>query len=111
MAFNVGVPSSGSTAPLYPVLLAGAHERNPKRGDFVSLNYNGKIDRCGVEHLVLDEREIKAMSEGAPPPDGIMVIQMHLSYWREATDHFLQNRGDIPTIVFSRRSSAIKNET
>ena len=36
------------------------------------------------------------------PPDGIMVIQMHLSYWREATDRFLENRGDIPTIVFSQ---------
>jgi hypothetical protein len=35
------------------------------------------------------------------PPDGIFVIQMHLSYWK-ATDHLLKNRGDIPTIVFSR---------
>ena len=35
-------------------------------------------------------------------PDGIMVIQMHLSYWKAATDRFLENRGDIPTIVFSR---------
>lgn len=35
------------------------------------------------------------------PPDGIMVIQMHLSYWK-ATNEFLANRGDIPTIVFSR---------
>jgi hypothetical protein len=27
---------------------------------------------------------------------------MHLSYWKDATDHLLNNRGDIPTIVFSQ---------
>jgi N,N-dimethylformamidase beta subunit-like, C-terminal/Concanavalin A-like lectin/glucanases superfamily len=72
-------------------LLAGAHERNPKRGDFVSLNYNGKIDRCGVHGRVLDEREIKAMSEGAPPPDGA------IAYWDTTEGYTETGIGD--TIV------------
>jgi len=40
------------------------------------------------------------------PPDGIMVIQMHLSYWRPATNPFLEKRGDIPAIVFSRMGTS-----
>ncbi|MEO0381017.1 MAG: LamG-like jellyroll fold domain-containing protein, partial [Pseudomonadota bacterium] len=31
-----------------PFLIAGAHEENPKRGAFVSMLYNGKIDRPGL---------------------------------------------------------------
>jgi len=39
------------------------------------------------------------------PPDGIMVIQMHLSYWA-ATNRFLEKRGDTATIVFSRMGTS-----
>lgn len=59
-----------------------------------------EVDPAALE----DEETVDAALERIKksPPDGIMVIQMHLSYWRTATDRFLENRGDIPTIVFSR---------
>ncbi len=57
-----------------PFLLAGAHEENPERGRFVSMLYNGKIDRCGVVSRALTADEMAAIAGGAPPEDPI-------SYW------------------------------
>lgn len=70
-------------------LIAGAREHNPKRGDFVSLTYNGKIDRCGVHGRVLDAGEVKAMSEGAPPPDG------SVAYWDTTKGYADTGIGDV----------------
>lgn len=52
-----------------PFLLAGAHEENPERGQFVSMLYNGKIDRCGVTGRALDDNDIHALIAGTPPAD------------------------------------------
>lgn len=59
-----------------------------------------EVDPAALEDANTVDAALERMKQS--PPDDIMVIQMHLSYWREATDRFLENRGDIPTIVFSR---------
>ena len=43
--------------------LAGAHEHNPERGDFVSMLYNGKLDRPGICNRVLSAEEIFQLTE------------------------------------------------
>lgn len=48
-------------------VFAGASERNPERGEFVSLLFNGKIDRAGVAPRLLDRAEIEALARGAAP--------------------------------------------
>ena len=58
-----------------------------------------EVDAAALEDADTVDAALERMKQS--PPDGIMVIQMHLSYWK-ATDRFLENRGDIPTIVFSR---------
>lgn len=55
-------------------LLAGAHERNPERGEFVSMLYNGKLDRCGMVARVLSVNEMAEMATGSTPEDP-------LAYW------------------------------
>ncbi len=55
-------------------LIAGAHEINSERGKFVSMLFNGKIDRSGIVDRVLNEHEIEAIAQGTPPADP-------LSYW------------------------------
>ena len=59
-----------------------------------------EIDSAPIE----DEASVNAALERVKQsaPDGILVIQMHLTYWRKATDLFLKGRGEIPTLVFSR---------
>ena len=54
-----------------PFLIAGAHEENPERGRFVSMLYNGKIDRCGVVGRVLNDDEILSLSKGTAPTNPI----------------------------------------
>jgi len=56
-----------------PFLLAGCSERNKARGEFVSLLFNGKIDRCGVQGRVLSRLELDRIRDGGePPPDGLI---------------------------------------
>jgi len=59
-----------------------------------------EVDPAALEDAATVNAALERMKQS--PPDGIMVIQMHLSYWKAATDHLLNNRGDIPTIVFSQ---------
>ncbi len=59
-----------------------------------------EVDPAALEDAATVDAALERMKQS--PPDGLMVIQMHLSYWREATDRLLENRGDVPTIVFSR---------
>ena len=59
-----------------------------------------EVDPAALEDAATVDAALARMRQS--PPDGIMVIQMHLSYWKAATDRFLENRGEIPTIVFSR---------
>jgi len=45
-------------------LIAGAHESNPERGDFVSMLYNGKLDRMGIVERVLSADDMAALAQG-----------------------------------------------
>ena len=58
------------------------------------------VDPAALENAATVNAALGRMKQS--PPDGIFVIQMHLSYWKAATDHLLNNRGNIPTIVFSQ---------
>ncbi len=58
-----------------------------------------EVDPAPLEDEATVDAALERMKPS--PPDSMMVIQMHLSYWK-ATNHLLANRGDIPTIVFSR---------
>lgn len=55
-------------------ILAGAHESNPERGNFVSMLYNGKIDRPGIIDRALSSEEMAQIAVGTPPKDP-------LAYW------------------------------
>ncbi len=57
-----------------PFLIAGAYEENPDRGPFVSMLYEGKIDRCGVVGRALSTEEMAAIAAGEVPADPI-------AYW------------------------------
>ena len=57
-----------------PFLIAGAHEENPERGRFVSLHFNGKIDRSGIIDRALTADEMAQLAAGADPADP-------LAYW------------------------------
>lgn len=50
--------------PDVPFLIAGASDANAIRGPFVSLCYNGKIDRCGVLARALAREELDALRAG-----------------------------------------------
>ncbi|MEM7524882.1 MAG: N,N-dimethylformamidase beta subunit family domain-containing protein [Pseudomonadota bacterium] len=50
-----------------PFLIAGAHEENPERGRFVSMLYNGKIDRSGVVGRALTADEMAAIAGSGEP--------------------------------------------
>ncbi|MEO0679598.1 MAG: N,N-dimethylformamidase beta subunit family domain-containing protein [Pseudomonadota bacterium] len=60
--------------PDAPFLIAGAHEENAERGRFVSMLFNGKIDRCGLVARALPPEEMEAIARGEPPADP-------LTYW------------------------------
>jgi len=55
-------------------LLAGSHESNLQRGPFVSMLYNGKMDRSGLAARVLSAEEMATIAQGTPPEDP-------LAYW------------------------------
>lgn len=69
-------------------LLAGAHESNMERGPFVSMLYNGKLDRPGLVDRVLTAEEIASIADGSAPDDP-------LAYWDTTagyTDKGIDNR-------------------
>ena len=72
-----------------PFLIAGAHEENPKRGAFVSMLYNGKIDRCGVVGRALSQDEMGQIAQGHLPSDP-------LAYWDTSAGY--DDRGISPEI-------------
>ena len=53
--------------PDVPFLWAGASEENDKRGRFVGMLYNGKIDRAGAADAALSADAIASLAKGAPP--------------------------------------------
>jgi len=60
--------------PDAPFLIAGAHEENAERGRFVSMLFNGKIDRCGMVPRALSPDDMEAIARGEAPADP-------LAYW------------------------------
>jgi N,N-dimethylformamidase len=73
-----------------PFLIAGAHEENPERGKFVSMLYNGKIDRPGMVGRALSAEEMAQIAKGAPPADPI-------AYW-DTTEGY-DDRGIGPDLL------------
>ena len=55
-------------------LLAGSNEENKERGKFVSMLFNGKIDRCGVINRELTRKELDGVKLGHAPNNP-------LAYW------------------------------
>lgn len=64
-------------------LLAGAHESNPQRGAFVSMLFNGKLDRPGIVGRVLSPEDMAAIAVGTPP-------DKPLAYW-DTTSGYTEN--------------------
>jgi N,N-dimethylformamidase len=54
-----------------PFLWAGGSEENDLRGRFVSILYNGKIDRAGVAGAVLSDADIAEILRGGVPPAAV----------------------------------------
>ena len=54
--------------------LAGAQEHNSERGCFVSLLYNGKIDRSGIVERALSAADMATIAQGSVPFEA-------LAYW------------------------------
>ena len=75
--------------PDVPFLIAGAHEDNPERGAFVSMLYNGKIDRCGIVGRDLTAEDMAAIATRTPPTDP-------LAYWDTTAGY--DDRGIGPNI-------------
>jgi N,N-dimethylformamidase len=71
-------------------LIAAAHERNPERGDFAAIIFNGKLDRPGMVGRILQDAEITALSRGNAPSEP-------LAYWD--TSHGYTDRGIGPDIT------------
>ena len=49
-------------------LMAGCHDHNAERSDFVSQLYNGKIDRCGVVGRAMTRADLDAMLQNVSQP-------------------------------------------
>ncbi len=59
------IPSMGNKS----FLISGSHEHNKERGDFVSLIFNGKIDRPAIFNRVISHKEFKTLSTGGKIAD------------------------------------------
>jgi N,N-dimethylformamidase len=55
-------------------LIAGAHDRNPSRGDFVAQCFNGKIDRPGIMKGVADETVMAQLRSGQASHHDLLAI-------------------------------------
>lgn len=70
-------------------LIGAASERSEARGEFMSQCYNGKIDRCGVQGRVLDDRELATIAAGGKPPEMDL-----LAYWDTTAGYSEHGIGD-----------------
>lgn len=82
-------PKSG----LVPFLIAGAHEENQERGEFVSMLFNGKIDRSGIVGRVLNSSEIEAIAAGEPPGDPIAYWDTTAGYDDRGIGNTIEDKG------------------
>ncbi len=71
-------------------LLAGASETNPQRGAFVSMLFNGKIDRSGVYARALPREEIEALAGGTAASN-----QDLIAYWDPTVGVTERGVGDV----------------
>ena len=74
-------------------LFAGAHENNQERGDFVSMLFNGKIDRSGMVGRYLNEDEIRAVSNGETVNDPIAYWDTTIGYDDRGIDNVIRDVG------------------
>ncbi len=65
-------------------LIAGSNERNPERGDYVSMLYNGKLDRMGVVGRALSAQEIADLAvavNSATTATPVAAPSNSIAYW------------------------------
>ncbi|MBL4768829.1 MAG: LamG domain-containing protein, partial [Rhodobacteraceae bacterium] len=74
-------------------MLAGAHETNPERGDFVSILYNGKIDRPGIVARALSGDEMAEIATGKPPADPLAYWDTTAGYTDRGIGTLIQDTG------------------
>jgi N,N-dimethylformamidase len=74
-------------------LLAGAHEANPQRGDFVAMLYNGKIDRPGIVARALSSDEMATLATGAVPANPLAYWDTTAGYTDRGIDTTLRDIG------------------
>ncbi len=79
-------------AAMLPFLIGGAHARHEGAGRIVAQLYNGKIDRCGVQHGVFSEADFAALAAGGMPAG-----EKTIAYWNPTIGYSDQGIGD--TIV------------
>ncbi len=53
-------------------LMAGCHDHNADRGDFIGQLYNGKIDRCGVVGRAMSRADLDAMLQEVTQPADVI---------------------------------------
>jgi N,N-dimethylformamidase len=70
-------------------LIAGAHDRNPSRGDFVAQCFNGKIDRPGIMNGVANEAVMAHLRSGQASHHDLT-----LAYWDTSAGYTDQGIGD-----------------
>jgi len=76
-----------------PFLIAGAHEENPERGRYVSLLYNGKIDRAGMIGRAMGAEEMEAISRGEDPAAPIAFWDTTAGYTDHGIDTVIRDAG------------------
>ncbi|QBF30826.1 N,N-dimethylformamidase beta subunit family domain-containing protein [Thalassococcus sp. S3] len=76
-----------------PLLIAGAHEEKPERGRFVSLNFNGKIDRSGIARGALDADAMDRIAKGEAPPDPIAYWDTTAGFTDRGIDQTIRDTG------------------
>ena len=73
--------------------LAGAQEHNPERGNFVSLLYNGKIDRSGIMERALTAADMANIAKGNVPSDALAYWDTTAGYTDQGIGNVIQDTG------------------
>ncbi|SPJ28975.1 N,N-dimethylformamidase beta subunit family domain-containing protein [Falsiruegeria mediterranea] len=76
-----------------PFLIAGAHEENPERGTFVSLHFNGKLDRSGLIGRALSANEMAALASDEAPHDPVAYWDTTAGYTDTGIGNVIQDTG------------------
>ncbi|MEX0340605.1 MAG: N,N-dimethylformamidase beta subunit family domain-containing protein [Arenibacterium sp.] len=76
-----------------PFMIAGAHEENPERGKFVSLLFNGKIDRSGLYSRALCAEEMARIASGDMPDTPLACWDTTAGYTDNGIDNIIRDTG------------------